>query len=249
MPLTPAYAYLASSTQAWGGFKVDLNTGTSLQFQVIDGAINYFDNSDNIGFGPGVFPPFRDGNGNVVAPPGGQPHRSQFGFQISHQSAGPGFGAANVFNLRHAFGSAATGAVDGGPVLPNSGGNNYIASGSGINALMAFDGWEDVYGPTVDSIYLPQAAPPGSTPFPSVFAGNVVTWDPSDPSAGPLGTLTIPLSFHLSFVDDDLTYDIDTFGQIVATMVPEPSTMLLSVLGVVCLTGVVQRARRKRTAA
>jgi hypothetical protein len=243
--LTPAYgAALGSFTAAWGNFKVDVNTGASLQFTT-DGLVNYFNNTQNIGFGPGVFPPFRDGGNNVVAPPGGIPHASQFGFQISHQFAGPGFGAANVFHLEHNFGNATTGAVDGGPIVTWSAGTTY-AGYTGVNSLMAMDGWEDVYGPTVDSIYLPQAGP-SSTPFPSPFAGNPITWDPADPTAGPLGTLTIPVTFHLNFTDDDLVYDIDTFGQIVATpRVPEPSTILLLGFGVVGLLSAAWRARKKR---
>lgn len=235
------HGYLASSTNAWGVLYANINTGSSIQF-LPGGSINYLPNTDNQGFGPGRLLPFRDGNGNLIAPPGGNPfhHFAQFGFEISHQFAGPGFGFANIFDLRHQFGTVATGSIDGGPALPFAGGTSYVASNPTINGLMAYDGWEDVYGPVVDQIELNQAGP-SSTPFPSPFAGNVATWDGST-------TLTIPVNFHLNFVDGGLTYDIDTFGVIVAVKAPEPSSMLLLGFGVVGLLSYAWRSRKRRAA-
>lgn len=75
-------------------------------------------------------------------------------------------------------------------------------------------------------------------------------WDPSDPTAGPMGTLTIP-------IQSTFAVDIDTpggpaqlifvnGGQIIATPAPEPSTLALAGFGVVGLFAYAWR-RRKRT--
>jgi hypothetical protein len=242
VPLTPAHAYLASSTTASGIFDADVNTGVSIKFDPV-GAVNYFINSYSYGLGPGVYYPFYASDGStLVAPPGGvdPSQKSQFGFEISHRDFGGGFGFARVHHLRQAFGNASTGATDGGPIIGWSGGTTY-AGYTGVNALMAIDGVEDVYGPVVDTIDLPTAGP-SSTPFPSPFAGNPIDWDGT--------TLTIPVSFHLGFVDGGLTYDIDTFGQLVAhpQTVPEPSTMLMLGFGVAGLLSYAWRARKRHAA-
>jgi len=244
LALGGAYSYLASTTTAWGKAYVDAPTLSQIgngvtPIQLLAGSrINYNNGTDNEGFGPGVYLPFRNSQNVIQVPPGGIPTQSQFGMVISERTAGPGFGFARIFDLWHDFGSAATGATDGGPALVPLGGTAYGAFGANVNGLMAQDGWEDVFGPVVDQIEL-ESAGPGSTPFPSPFAGNVVTWD---------GTfLTIPMGFHLNFVSDGLTYDIDTYGQVVLQVhVPEPSTLLMSGFGVVGLLSYAWRARKRK---
>ncbi|MGD9721305.1 MAG: PEP-CTERM sorting domain-containing protein [Pirellulales bacterium] len=224
---------------AWGRVYADVSTGTSIQF-LSGSRINYFN----------AFPylPYRNGLGNVQAPPGGNPAMAQIGLEqkIDFDNAGPdpavpGFGYANIFNLWHDFGTAATGATDGGPLVPFAGGTSYVPTSPLLNALMAQDGWQDLFGAVVDQIYLPEAGP-GDTPFPSPFAGNNITWDGV--------TLTIPVNFTLTFPDDADVYHITTFGQIVAhpQTVPEPSTMLMLGCGVVGLLSYAWRARKRQAA-
>jgi len=249
LALGPAYSYLASSTTAWGVAYADVPTVAQIgdfvtPIQMLAGSrINYNNGTDNEGFGPGVYLPFRNSQNVLQVPPGGIPTQSQFGMVISERTAGPGFGFARIFDLYHDFGSVdltgGAGLTNGGPALVSAGGTNYVAAPSGIygQALMAQDGWEDVFGPVVDQIEL-ETAGPSSSPFPSPFVGNTATWD---------GTfLTIPMNFHLNFVSDGLTYDIDTFGQLVLQSVPEPSTLLMTGFGVVGLLSYAWRTRKRR---
>jgi hypothetical protein len=81
------------------------------------------------------------------------------------------------------------------------------------------------------------------------------TWDPTDLTAGPNGTLTLPVyslfssTFDLAAVDDGILY-ISSFGTIVATptapVVPEPSSMVLLAFGLIGLVTCGWRWRKRR---
>jgi hypothetical protein len=172
-------------------------------------------------------------------------HPGQIGQEITHPIAGVlGYGV--IYDLWQTFGTLDTGTgstvADGGPTLPWVGGTSYAAipSGSSAQALLAMEGWNDIVsGIVVDTVQLNELAA-GDTPFPSVYAGNVATFDGT--------TLTLPLSSVISFMDGTTTYTITTAGTLVAVVVPEPSTMILFGFSVVGLLSYAWRARKRRAA-
>lgn len=230
-------------TSAWGKVYANWNPGASLQFSTLS-RVNY--NISGLGI------PSRDNVGQINTNPT-QPAPAQFALEITNPTLdaivenppGSVYGWANIHNLWHTFGTINVGTgvstVDGGPVLPNIGGNNYIAAPSGANAqaLLAMDGFEDLLGIVTDILGLADGAA-GGTPFPSPFAGNVATFDGT--------TLTLPLTFSFTYGDPgDTIYEINTFGQLVAhVVVPEPSSMIMLGCGVAGLLSYSWRARKRR---
>lgn len=232
--------------QAWGRVYMNYTPGVSLAMDP-SSRINFFDVS--------LYLPGRDGGGNLVtslAPASAQ--LGQFGQEITHPFAGL-LGYGRIFDMWQTFGTldAGTGMTtpNGGTPLTNVGGNNYAAipgpdpdgggpSGAQVQATLAMAGWNDIVsGILVDQVQLNELAP-GDTPFPTPYAGNVATFDGV--------TLTIPMVSSFSFVDGTTTYTITTSGQIVAVIVPEPSTMVLLGFSVVGLLSYAWRARNRKAA-
>jgi hypothetical protein len=239
--LTPGpWTNPSNVTSAWGKIYANWNPGASLQFNTLS-RVNY-----NIS---GVSLPSRDNFGNLNQTP--PPAPTQFGLEITNPNldtvlgnSPTVYGYANIHDMWQTFGtingSTAVTTVNGGPVLPFIGGINYIAAGASpnFNALLAVAGWEDVIGITTTKIDLTTAAT-SSTPFPSPYAGAQVTFDGV--------TLTIPVNYTLTFPSGSQTYEITTFGQLVAhPVVPEPSTMVMLGFGVAGLLGYGWRARKRR---
>jgi hypothetical protein len=230
-------------TSAWGKVYADWNPGVSLQFSSLS-AVNY-----NIS---GIALPSRDNFGNINTNPL-QPGPTQIALEMTNptldflQENPPGsvYGFANIHDLVQTFGSVnmSTGVTSTviQPILPNIGGNNYIAAPSGANAqsLLAISGFEDLLGLVTDILTLYDGAA-GGTPFPSPFAGNVATFDGV--------TLTLPLTFSFTYGDPgDTIYEINTFGTLVAhVVVPEPSSMIMLGCGVAGLLSYGWRARKRR---
>jgi hypothetical protein len=231
---------------AIGNFQVDVNTGASLKIQP-GGVISYV----------AAFPYFPYRTGGIIQTPfggdgvGGIPGKNaQFGMSVvGGVGVGPDvkfidfegsdIGLANIYNLSQTFTSLSNlGSLNGGAIMPNLGGNNY---GAFDLSLIGIAGTEDIWSSAIITAN-------DITGFPTPIGGNfggfnnpttdaVVTWD---------GTfLTIPVSNRLVIDNDGTLFDITTFGQIVAIVVPEPSSIAMLACGAIGLVGYAVRRKRK----
>ncbi len=224
-----------TNTSAWGWIQMDYTRGVSIKFVPGISRINFRNEFPYL--------PFRDAFGNIASPPGGIPAPAQMGFEEYRSfdggaTFGAGFGYGNIHGLYLDFGTPTTGAIDGGSTLGYFG----VPYGSGPYigadvALMALGGKFDLFGAFPANTNLAKAGP-GGTPLPVVFAGNPVTYDG--------WMLTIPLNFSLNFIDDGIFWTIDTSGTIVASRIPEPSTIVMLGFGLLGLVGCFVRARKRR---
>jgi hypothetical protein len=241
---------------AFGNFQVDVNTGTSLKIQ--PGAFVSYQ---------ALYPywPYRaDGGGEstISLPIDSDPRsvgglgpgtNAQIGFSVVTGTAtgpdvkpvnGADIGYANIYGLTQTFGSISTQSPDGGAAMPYIGGNSYFV---GDLALFGLSGTEDIYtaltvsAADIEGFVTPIGLVNGALP-PTVAAA--VTWD---------GTyLTIPVANRFVFAGtnddgsfDGSLFDVTTFGQIVAVVVPEPSSIAILACGAIGLVGYAVRRKRK----
>jgi hypothetical protein len=248
----------SNSAQAFGNLQVDVNTGVSLQIQ--PGAfISYAETY--------AYWPHRDlggGTSTLGIPPGanggvgglGPEKLAQFGLSVvGFAGVGPDVkfvdfensdvGYGNIYNFTQSLGRLSTldtddpvGSSDGGAPMPFLGGTSY---GIGDLTLIGLTGTEDIastpinIGTGLDGVPTPIGGGFGGFNQPTTDA--VATWD---------GTfLTIPVNNRIVFVDGGTLYDITTFGQLVAVVVPEPSSIAMLACGAIGLVGYVVRRKRK----
>ena len=223
----------ADTAGLFGDLYVDLGTGTSIEFLGF-GTITVKSTGAYAPFDPVVSdPPFPTVGVTSPANYGLATGSPLFLAQVYHQMTGTLVSFAGAMPL------AGTSFV----MVP--GNNMYLGTGGRIafsSALLGSD--------TSSLVDFPLSAL--GTVTGGVGEG---TWDPSDFTTGPSGTLTIPLksAFEVALDTGDIvpgTHVYVTFsasGQIVASWIPEPSSMLLlgfAVVGLLTCGGRRLRTRR-----
>ncbi len=229
-----------------GSFSADISVGSQIQIQ--PGAVVV--PVDQFPYYPWrplatPFPPNGIGVGGVAG------KLAQFGFDVHFGTAvgdddlniqgakdNGSLGKANIYDLQATIGSLLTLAGDGGSPMPFLGGTSYLAYDVSLFNFGQLDIASSLITDDLAISGVPQ-------PIGGGFASNanppttdaVVTWDGT--------TLTIPVVNRIVFEDDGTMYDVRTQGVIIATVVPEPSSVALLACGAIGLIGYVVRRKRR----
>jgi hypothetical protein len=226
----------SDTTSMYGQMWVDLGVGT-IDFALPD-QVNYRIGAPGVGGVPGLYTPFDPVTKDPSFPPSGVTPECNYGFAIGS----PLFLAQVEHHLQ-------------GDVFLPGGPRPVVATAfplvAGVDAILGTGGriayTSALGGDTGDVIGDPLAALATGGALPG-------TWDPSDLTAGPLGTLTIPIQSVFTVIvtqagPPPLSIPVTFFasGVIKATpRVPEPSSMVLLGFGVAGLLAYGWRLRKSK---
>jgi hypothetical protein len=230
-------------TSVYGNILGSWNPGL-LTFELLSGGLQTLATNNTPGNGgvPGAYSPFDPVTKAPSGIPGGTNPISNYGVKVGSP--------LSLFQVLHQFrGDWSTLAPGPRPWAPVGGTFPYVPGADFQVASSGRIAFVSVLGNDTSNN--------AGDPYVVFGSGGVAspTWDPTDPTAGPLGTLTLPVesSFVVELDLGDIVpgatgyITFATFGSIIATpKIPEPSSIVLLGIGVVGLMTYGWRLRRRK---